>query len=210
MPENYEPMVTHCIGRNNIQMSGKFAASSISTGIFKPKGSDAQASSFEIRVENIDLTKQQFVTRILKRRAELNRFNSKTVKVLRLEKKLSDDATLFRVQEIDDAYASEIQFVRGNALVVVTMDSYDNTYLAAEASLIKFMSQFTMPDKTHQRVGMMDFVWGRYRFKGSLARRPAVFCGEIASEILSILPLIPTYLMTPGRFSSVYPALTPC
>jgi hypothetical protein len=133
-----ENMTTHCIGRHVIDMPSSFLPSPITTGIFKAMGRDAQDPSFEVIVRATGLTRSQFAAAVRKRRTELTTSDSDTVNVPRLEKALSEEATLFRVQRIDDAYISEIYFLRGPSIVIVSLDSYRGQFLAAEESLIKF------------------------------------------------------------------------
>jgi hypothetical protein len=133
-----ENMTMHCIGRHVIEMPKSFLPPSTINGTFKATGLNAQDPSFEVVVRVTGLTRSQFASAIQKRRTELTTSDSDTVDVLRLEKALSDEATLFRVQRIDDAYVSEINFLRGSSIVTVSLDSYSEQFLAAEESLIKF------------------------------------------------------------------------
>jgi hypothetical protein len=59
---------------------------------------------------------------------KLGRSESTTINVLKLYKTLLDGTAIFRVQEIDDAYFSEIYFMRGVAMVKVRFESYRNSY----------------------------------------------------------------------------------
>jgi hypothetical protein len=138
MLSKYEEMKAHCVGRHVVDMPSSFLPSQVTNGIFKAIRLNAQDPSFEVIVRETGLTREKFASEVQKRRAELRNSSSDTVDVLRLEKALSDEATLFRVQLIDDAYVSEINFLRGSSIVTVSLDSYRGQFLAAEESLIKF------------------------------------------------------------------------
>jgi hypothetical protein len=134
------PSVTHCVGRHAIDIPRAFSRASVTTGIFRGKGLPVQEPSIDVVVRSTGLTQTQFAAEVVRRRAELTKKTSETVDVLRLEKPLGDEATLFRVQQIDDAYISEVVFRRGESLVTATLESYRNQYIAAEDSLNKFVA----------------------------------------------------------------------
>jgi hypothetical protein len=133
-----EGTVTRCVGGLLIDVPRSLAPSTVATGIFKVKGRSAQDPSVEVAVRNIETDNSNFSSEVAMRRAELMNSASDTVDVLRMEKKLSDESTLFRIQEIDDAYVSEIRFLRGKNIVTASLGSYRNSYLAAEEALINF------------------------------------------------------------------------
>ncbi len=146
MPGRYNSFVTHCKGRNLIQLPEKFVEARIATGDFKSSNVPSDNPSIHVVVDKRKLAKDEFAFSILKRRSELQHRATATVNIIRLEQKISDVATLFRVQEIEDAYFSELQFMLGENLVVARLDSFKNTFTAAEDRLIKFMSDFVIAD----------------------------------------------------------------
>lgn len=81
------------------------------------------------------MTKSKFDAVVQQRRAELKRLGGEAVNLLKLDKVISENAVLFRVQEIDDAYFSERFFLRGITLVKVRRESYRNSYLDAEEKM---------------------------------------------------------------------------
>lgn len=171
MSDKYSPVEVHCLGRNHIQLPSLFLNSKITTGTFKPKVADEKSSLFEVLVNNERLSPQEFDMHLLQRRAELKDSSSSTVDVLRAEKKLSDVATLFRVQRIEDAYRSELHFVRGENLVTVTIDSYKNSFLAEEDRLVKFMSEFSILDKIEHK----GFCLGKLIISGDFQEESGSF-----------------------------------
>jgi hypothetical protein len=170
-----EPMMTHCVGRHVIEMPGSFAASPVTTGIFKAPGLSAQDASFDVVVHTAGLTRSQFSTEVAKRRAELKRSASKTVDVLRLEKELSDDVVLFRIQRIDDAYVSEINALRGSSMVTVTLDSYNGKFLGAEESLVKFVAAINETDNKTPAEQSQGFCLGSVAVAGEFKTEKGSF-----------------------------------
>ncbi|MFL6676561.1 MAG: T6SS immunity protein Tli4 family protein [Massilia sp.] len=150
MSSKNEPQNTYCVGRHTVGLPGSFTESPVTTGTFKGSGLSAQDPSFDVVVRAMGMTRSQFASEVQKRRAEIAESSSGNVKVLRLEKEVSDDTTLFRVQEIDDAYVSEVILLRGSSVVTVRLESYRGQFLAAEESLIKFAAG--IKDK-HEEVG---------------------------------------------------------
>jgi hypothetical protein len=132
-----EPTKAHCVGRHIIEMPVSFSPARVTTGVFKATGAGADDPSFNIVVSAAGMTTEKFVAEVEKRQAKLGRPSIGTADVLRLAKRIGDDAFLFRVQEIDDAYVSEITLLRGSTMVTVRLDSYRDQYLAAEESLLK-------------------------------------------------------------------------
>ena len=145
MLNRYVPVTMQCLGRNFVKIPSIFMRSSTATGIFKPKMVKEESSSFGVSIIHGKLSPQEFETNLLKRRIELKDKFSTKINVLRLEKKLSETATLFRVQQIEDAYRSELRFMRAGNMIIVTIDSYRNSFLAEEQRLIEFMSQISEP-----------------------------------------------------------------
>ena len=131
--------MVHCVGRHFVSIPTSLQPSSITTGIFKAAGATAQDPEIDILVQSGVTTKTKFDTAVQKRRSELSRSESKTVDVLKNDTVLPDGSTLFRVQEIDDAYFSEMYFLRGHAMVKLRLDSFDNSYLEAEEQLKKLL-----------------------------------------------------------------------
>jgi hypothetical protein len=140
MASKDEVVKIHCLGRHLFELPSSFVASPITNGIFKFAGRGPQDPAYDVVVHAAEVTPAQFALDIARRRIELTKRNSDTSNVLRFEKKLSDEATLFRVQVIDDAYVSEIDLLSGSHTVTVRLESYENQYLLAEESLIKFVA----------------------------------------------------------------------
>jgi hypothetical protein len=140
MYKSTEALQQYCVGRHIISIPASFPASAVTTGIFRLKNKSAQDPAFDVVIQSDVATKSKFSSAVQQRREELSRSESKTMNVLKLDKVLPDGMVIFRVQEIDDAYFSEIYFTRGAAMVKVRLESYRNSYLEAEEELFKIAS----------------------------------------------------------------------
>jgi hypothetical protein len=147
-----DPMISHCVGRNIIDLPESFVSSSLTTGTFKPVGAGAQDPAFEVTVHAKGLDRSMFEMEISKRRAELKEKDDQTVNIFKLERKLNENATLFRVNEIEDAYVSEVILLVGTNMVAVRYDSFHGRYLEAEDRLIKFLERINS-NKTEEATG---------------------------------------------------------
>jgi hypothetical protein len=88
---------------------------------------------------------------------------------------LTDDATLFRVQRIDDAYVSEINFLRGTNLVTVRLKSFHNHFVVAEESLINFAAATRVADSKAGRSPIEGFCLGPVVVAGNFKDESAKF-----------------------------------
>jgi hypothetical protein len=105
------------------------------TGILRFLGTDTQDPPIEVVVQFDNITEKKFNKIVQERRAELNGAESGAVDVLRYDKEISEGVTLFRVQEIDEAYFSELYFRRGAALIKLRLESFRNRFVEAEEKL---------------------------------------------------------------------------
>jgi hypothetical protein len=165
MLDKYNSMSPYCIGRNMISIPKEFTASHILLGTFSPIGLSNNTSAFEVKIETRKISVKDFSAHVLTRSGQLKDNESKKVDVLRAEDKISETATLFRIQSIEDAYRSELHFLLNNELVVVTTDSYKNTFLSAEKRLIAFMSDFIVSDPSN----VNGFCLGTMTIRGNFS-----------------------------------------
>jgi hypothetical protein len=159
-----------CVGRYIVQLPTTFTQSTVTTGVFKPLGLGPQDPSIEISVRAEQLTLNQFGAEVRRRGEELKSKGDETVDVLRLERKLSDDATLFRVQQIKDAYVSEVNLLRRSGIVTIRLESYHGKFAAAEETLIDFAARVREADADITKLGQ-KFCLG-----------PVVVSGDFAEE----------------------------
>jgi len=147
IPEKYRSVTTQCVGRNMIRLPQAFLPANIATGFFSPTESLLEGLTFDVIVDSAELKRKSFSEHILERRAELRGSSRVSSNIFRLERPLSDVATIFRVQQIKKAYQSEAHFKIGENIVVVKIDSFNDTFLTAEEQLVKFMGDFSAIDQ---------------------------------------------------------------
>lgn len=163
-------IISHCIGRHRINIPASFIGSGITTGSFKESGAKPQDPSLDV-VVSAPVTPEKFAVAIRKRRVELEKSVSDTVDVLRHERSLESGETIFRVQQIDDAYVSEVNFLRGANMVTVRLESYRNQFVAAEDALLKFAGKIKPIDHSSSENTTPGFCLG-----------PVWVVGEFAEE----------------------------
>jgi hypothetical protein len=170
-----EAIRTACVGRNFMEIPSSLEESPVTTGIFRSAGSGSQASSFNVTVNAIGMTRPQFISATQKRRAELKNTRSQTIDVLKMERDVDEDTTLFRVQRVDDAYVSEVNLFRGGNLVTVTLNSYDDEFSIAEAALLKFTQAINVRPKEDSNNGSTGFCLGPVSIFGDFEQENASF-----------------------------------
>jgi hypothetical protein len=169
-PETLQ-MNTYCIGRNSIAMPPAFRQTAVQTGLFKEAKSSSDDDAIDVLVKRVSSGTRSFVSELRERRAELVKGGSDKVNVLSLEKSLSDTATLLRVQQIDDAYVSEIIFSRGDNVVRARLESYENSFLQAEARLLRFADAV----RAGQEPTRKDFCLGQVAISGEFKEESGSF-----------------------------------
>lgn len=163
--ENLESTVQHCIGRTLINLPSSFGASKVTTGIFKFKSLERQEEPIDI-VVRASTPASNFVSEIQKRQAELAESSSPTMDILREVKALDNNATLFRIQRIDDAYVSELIFLRGTSIITARLHSFRKQYLAAEEKLIRLAAETDASDSQNGSARDDAFCLGSVKIKG--------------------------------------------
>jgi hypothetical protein len=145
--QKYSLLVPHCMARNIIYLPDVFLMADVADGSFKSVLVDENLSSFDVIVKGKGVTSQDFSRYVLRRRAELNNSFSTTSNVLRLENRVGDDATIFRIQRVEDAYVSELNSMHSGSIVTVKINSYENTFVEAERRLSAFISNIAASDQ---------------------------------------------------------------
>jgi hypothetical protein len=169
-----EKMSMHCVGRHILGLPDTFTPTSTATGQFKFRA-QKQDDAFEVVVRSAHLTPDKFRVEVAKRRTEIERRGSGKVDVLTLEKPLNDQATLFRVRRIDDAYISEIIFLRGGSVIRVSVDSFENQFLSAEERLIRFAAGIIELNRAGPTAGDNGFCLGGVVVTGDLEEEAGRF-----------------------------------
>lgn len=169
---NYE-VKTHCVGRHSIGIPASFSISPTVTGIFQLPSAGAQDPVVDVVVQSEEMTKMKFKKLVHERRLELQESESETVDVLRYDTEISDELTLFRVQEIGDAYFSELYFLRGPAMIKLRLESFRNGFIEAEEKLLKLSD--AIKARPSERNGEAGFCLGPVVLDADLARENVSF-----------------------------------
>ena len=163
-----EPAVQHCVGRSIIELPSSFAAPLVTMGIFKSKSNGGHDEPMDVLVR-AGINPAKFSLEVQKRKAELEALGTPTVDILREVKVLSGTATLFRVQRIEDAYLSEIVFLRGTSLVTAKMHSFQEQYLNAEETLMRFAKGVEILDGANSSGKSDGFCLGAVTIDGNFS-----------------------------------------
>ena len=151
--------VPHCAGRLFLAVPSMLAPESLTIGSFKFSGLRVDDPSIDVFVEAVEMSEPKFSKKIQQRSVELKNAGDETTNILKHEQSLADDLYLFRVQEIDDAYISEILAIKGSSLVTVKMHSFRNQFKAAEDQLMKFIKGVAVGG-AYVKQGMQGFCLG--------------------------------------------------
>jgi hypothetical protein len=106
------------------------------------------------------LSEAQFAADVQERREELKNAEDGKINMLRLDQKPGDDATLFRIQNIDETYESEVYLLRGGSSVQIKMEFFHDEYAAAEEDLLKFSQGIQAVDKSAKSSNSETFCLG--------------------------------------------------
>lgn len=175
MSAKIEAGVVHCVGRNFITLPSSFVESSVTTGIFGVVEAGSQAPSIDVLVRNDVSANGRFEAEVQKRRAELKSADDGNVNILRLDKKLGDGSNLFRVQEIGDAYVSEVYALRGSNMVTLRLESYHGKYSEAEEILVKLIKDIHPADTSGAVKKNLGFCLGGVNLAGNFGLESGSF-----------------------------------
>jgi hypothetical protein len=175
MTAKYEEMSTNCVGRLLIDVPIAFKPSEVTTGRFRGPGLSPQDPALEVVVRAGRWTRPEFEAEVQKRRNEIKSKSDDTTDILREDKRLSDESTLFRIQRIREAYVSEINFLRGTNLVTVRLKSFHNHFVVAEESLINFAAATRVADSKAGRSPIEGFCLGPVVVAGNFKDESAKF-----------------------------------
>jgi hypothetical protein len=172
MLPNDEKVHAYCVGRNILDMPASFSQSKVTTGVFREARMLDRDPAIEVTVSAMGWTKEQFALGVSKRRNELKDAAHETVNVLQFEKTFNDEATLFHIRRIEDAYVSEINLLRGTHMIAVRLKSYHGQFLAAEERLVRFAAGIVEKDKGDSSMQPSGFCLG-----------PVLVAGEFNEEV---------------------------
>jgi hypothetical protein len=172
--ENDERTV-QCVGRYTISLPKMFSAVEVTTGNFREQHLGLGEPIFEVEVHAVEWSRDRFQAEMRKRSSDLKRKSSGHENVLRGEFAAGENAMLFRVQEIDDAYVSEVDALIGPALVKVTLDSSGDQYLDAEQRLLRFVAGMQRADQAGGDAQKKGFCLGPVLVTGDFNFESASF-----------------------------------
>lgn len=144
--------VHYCVGRTILAVPTLFVPEPTTIGAFKFVGIGVEEPSIDVAVEVVGMNKSQFEKKMQRRSAELKAAGDETTNILKHEQNLNHDTYLFRVQEIDDAYLSEVVVLKGENLVTAKINSFRNQFDAAEVQLIKLINNISLAGSLAGRV----------------------------------------------------------
>lgn len=165
------PMAPHCIGRTVISLPASYVLADGGTGVFKLASQGEQDGPINVTVRASRLTPAQFKAALANHRGELLAKATPTVDLLKHEQDFDARGTLFRIQNIDDAYRSEISFLVGSSFVTASLDSYGNKFLKAEEALTAFANAVHEADRAD--AGQGAYCLGPIRIAGNLTSESA-------------------------------------
>lgn len=144
MRANEQQDVRYCMGRTVIAVPSLLAPDSITTGSFRFINLGTEEGAIDVSVDDTKMKESDFKIRVHERSAELKSAGDETTNILKHEQALDHDAYLFRVQEIDDAYVSEVIALKGGNLVTVRLHSFRNQFGIAEDQLVKLVDSIVV------------------------------------------------------------------
>ena len=166
---------THCIGRSLITLPSSFAASPVATGIFKLGEIGGRAGSIDVEVHDGEFSNEQFDNKVQMRRIELKNKEDGAVDNLRLDKRLDSGANLFRIQQIDNAYVSEVNMLRGSSMVTLRLESFHDKYLEAEEVLGRLIKDIHAIDINNSSKSGPGFCLGGVKITGDFSSESGSF-----------------------------------
>jgi hypothetical protein len=138
VPTVIKEMQTHCIGRHLVDLPTGFELTDGATSIFKQANAPVDAPTIDVITRASGITRAEFAKKVKKRRTEIVAAADDTTDILKEMKSIGDNATLFRILQIGDAYISELHILKGDRYLSMTTDSFHNQFLEAETRLADF------------------------------------------------------------------------
>jgi hypothetical protein len=127
-----------CMGRHQMELPKDFEQAMGSSSIFTPPGLTDAGAPIDVVVKAAGVDVAEFQRQVELRRGALLAAGRKASNVLKEVIGVSKEAVIFRVMEIDDAYNDELHLLRDGVYIVASTDSYENSYVKAEARLVEF------------------------------------------------------------------------
>lgn len=170
-----EIMKTFCVGRHLIDFPVGYESPTVTTGIFSESDSGKEDAAMDVLVTSDEISLSEFNLSVHQRGEYLRKRSGETLDVFKLQKKIDDTATIFRIQEIDDAYVSEMMFLRGRTKIVVRLDSYRDQFLQAEKRLLNLFENTREMRMEGKAVSTSGFCLGNIEIAGNFKRERGNF-----------------------------------
>jgi len=188
-----------CIGRHLIDLPEAFKQPVGLTAIFVQRRANVNEDAFDIQVQVIDagLTFDDFSRRVEAREAKLGGRTWGRANVLKEARRIDDSVRVFQIQEIKEAYSTEIHALIEGTYIVMTAASYKNQFLLAESRMVEFLegvSASASPSAAE------DFCLGSVRIRGDFVKERAgfVFRSERFPEVMISVDY-DTYVADPSQ-----------
>lgn len=174
LSERFKPIHPVCIGRHLIDLPESFTQVSGLTGIFVQKRAKVSEESFDIQLQVTDagLSLDDFSQRVAAREVKLRGRAWGQANVLKEARKIDDRVRVFQIQEIKEAYSTEIHALIEGTYIVMTAASYKNQFSLAESRMIKFLGGVSASSSPSS---MEDFCLGSIRIRGDFEKERAGF-----------------------------------
>jgi hypothetical protein len=167
---NSKDVNTVCMGRHQMDLPREFEQNLGSISIFEPHGLPESGAPISVMLKAAGIEPDAFKREVDKRHAKIKELQRELTDVLKEVIHVGEDAILFRIMEIDDAYTSELHIRKGGAYIVAISDSYENTYKQAEERLLAFAANIEAAARPTQGGFCLGPVVIRGDYKGEGGR----------------------------------------
>jgi hypothetical protein len=131
---------TLCFGHTLIDLPAHFYLVDGSSGSFLPAGLPEDGDPINVTMVATNASADAFAQHLAARKAAILAQAGKNTDTLSGEKILSSTAHIFTINEIKQAYSSELHALVGSNLLIVRTDSYHNQFAAGEQRLTEFLA----------------------------------------------------------------------
>jgi hypothetical protein len=135
---------TFCVGRHLIDLPMGFEPVVQVTALFKQPGLTKNGAPMSVAIRAAGITRPLFSAMVTKRKAEIVAFGDDTTDILKEAKALGEDATMFRILRIKEAYTSELHVLKGDTYLTIEANSYHARFLEAEEHLNAFVADIVI------------------------------------------------------------------
>ena len=131
---------THCFGHSLIDLPADFYLVDGSSGSFLQAGLPEDGDPINVTLVAKNASPDAFAQHLAERKVAILAQAGKNTDTLSGEKNLSSSAHIFTINEIKQAYSSELHALVGSNLLIMRTDSYHNQFAAGEQRLTEFLA----------------------------------------------------------------------